>query len=209
MNTSDRKVHWENVFQTNDTTRVSWHQTIPTTSLGIIEELEISKTAKIIEVGSGDSFLGDCLLEKGFSEITLLDISEKALNSVRSRLKDSAEKITFISADITEFSRPNEYQLWHDRAVFHFLTSNKEISCYIQNVSESLKSGAYLVISTFSNNGPDACSGLKVKQYSEKDLTDLFAPNFINIKCFTENHNTPSGGIQNFVFCVFQRKQHL
>lgn len=205
MNVSDRKLHWENVFQTKDTTKVSWHQAYPTISLQLIKELKLPFSAKIIEVGSGDSFLGDYLLKEGFSEITLLDISEKALETIKSRLEEKAKEVTFISADITQFSVAEEYELWHDRAVFHFLTSESDISCYVKNVAESLKKDAYLILSTFSNNGPDVCSGLKIQQYSEKELTDLFASDFKKIKCFTENHNTPSGGSQNFVFCVFQR----
>lgn len=205
MNVSDRKLHWENVFQTKDTTKVSWHQAYPTISLQLIKELKLPFSAKIIEVGSGDSFLGDYLLDDGYSEITLLDISEKALETIKSRLEEKAKEVTFISADITQFSVAEEYELWHDRAVFHFLTSESDISCYVKNVAESLKKGAYLILSTFSNNGPDVCSGLKIQQYSEKELTDLFASDFKKIKCFTENHNTPSGGSQNFVFCVFQR----
>lgn len=206
MNTKDRKVHWENVFQTKDTSKVSWHQPIPTTFLRLIEELKIPKTARIIEVGSGDSFIGDHLLEKGFSEITLLDISEKALESVKDRLGKEADKISFVAADIAQFSIPDKFDLWHDRAVFHFLTSTNDVNKYIINVTESLKSGAYLILSTFSNNGPDVCSGLKVQQYSEVELRKLFSINFTEIDCFTENHTTPSGGIQNFLTCIFQRK---
>jgi len=205
MNVSDRKVHWENIFQTKNTSKVSWHQAYPTTSLQLIKELKIPLSSKIIEVGSGDSFLGDYLLKEGYSEITLLDISEKALNTIKTRLGDTATEVTFIPADIVQFSVSEEYELWHDRAVFHFLTSESDINCYVKNVTESLKKGAYLVLGTFSNNGPDVCSGLKVQQYSEKDLIDLFASNFKKIKCFTENHNTPSGESQNFVFCIFQK----
>ncbi len=206
MNIKNRKMHWENVFQTKDTTQVSWHQAVPTTSLRLIEELQLPKTAKIIEAGSGDSFMADFLLERGYDHLTLVDISEKALEVLKNRLAERADKLEFVAADITQFTRANEYDLWHDRAVFHFLTEKADIEKYIKNVSTSLKKGAYLIISTFSDNGPDACSGLNVKQYSTTQLCHLFSPNFEKVECFNENHTTPSGGIQNFSFCVFKRK---
>lgn len=206
MNTTERKGHWENVFETNDTSKVSWHQAVPSTSLRLIDQLQLPKTANIIEVGSGDSFMGDYLIEKEFSNLTLLDISEIALETIKKRLDKYAPKIEFVVADVCQFSATNKYDLWHDRAVFHFLTLKEDVEKYVANVSKSLKQGAFFIISTFSNNGPEMCSGLKVQQYSEEQLFGLFKSNFDKIECFTENHTTPSGGTQNFVFCVFQRK---
>lgn len=121
------------------------------------------KTAKIIEVGSGDSFLSDFLLKKGYSEITLLDISEKALDTIKKRLSDKAEKITFLAGDVTDFQKSETFDLWHDRAVFHFLTDETDIQKYVKNVSDKITLGGYLILGTFSNNGPDVCSGLKVQ----------------------------------------------
>jgi trans-aconitate methyltransferase len=205
MESTKRKIHWETVFQTKDTTKVSWYQHVPETSLKLIEQLNLPKTARIIEVGSGDSFLGDFLLEKGFSEITLLDISEKALDTIRKRLSDKAGKITFLAADVTSFSSSETYDLWHDRAVFHFLTEDNDIQKYVKNVSEKLVPGGYLILGTFSTDGPDMCSGLHVQKYSEAELTGLFEKDFKKVECFTELHKTPSGASQNFLFCVFQR----
>lgn len=206
MNTDERKAHWENVFETKDTRKVSWYQSNPATSLKLIEKLNISKTSKIIEVGSGDSYLGDYLLQKGYSNITLLDISEKALSTIKSRLGEQAKKIKFLAKDITAYSSPKDYKLWHDRAVFHFLTDKADIEKYVQNVSKSVAPKGYLIIGTFSNNGPKMCSDLKVCQYSERELIETFEQNFTAIECFNENHTTPSGGSQNFAFCILQRK---
>lgn len=205
MINSERKIHWETVFETKDTTKVSWYQPIPETSIKLIEKLNLPKTAKIIEVGSGDSFLADFLLEKGYSEITLLDISEKALDTIRTRLSAKAENITFLAKDVTDLSLAGTFDIWHDRAVFHFLTEKPDIQKYVENVSEKLVRGGYLILGTFSTNGPDMCSGLKVQQYSEDQLTEIFKNGFMKIECFTENHPTPSGSNQDFLFCVFQK----
>lgn len=206
MNSIDRKKHWENIFHSKDTSQVSWHQQKPTTSLQLIEELHLPKTANIIEVGSGDSLLGDCLINQGYSKITLLDISAKALETIRNRLQDKTDGITFCTADITEFRSNEKYDIWHDRAVFHFIMSEKNINKYIKSAALHLKKDGFLIIGTFSTNGPDMCSGLHIQQYSEKELFNLFKADFKKVKCFTENHNTPSGSVQNFQFCVFQRK---
>lgn len=205
MDTIERKKHWENIFQTKNTSKVSWHQPVPQTSLRLIEKLHLPKSAKIIEVGSGDSFLGDFLLKMGYSEITLLDISEKALETIKNRLKEKAKYITFLVADVTDFPSTKKYNIWHDRAVFHFLTDKKDIDKYVNYVSEKLVPGGYLILGTFSNNGPDMCSDLNVLQYSEKEMTETFNNKFKKIECFTEDHKTPSKGNQNFLFCVFQK----
>jgi cyclopropane fatty-acyl-phospholipid synthase-like methyltransferase len=205
MEISERKIHWETVFETKDTTKVSWYQSYPETSIKLIDKLNLPKSAKIIEIGSGDSFLADFLLEKGFSKITLLDISEKAMEKIRLRLAEKAGQITFLANDVTDFSTAVKFDLWHDRAVFHFLTDEHEIQKYVKNVTDNLVSGGYLILGTFSLNGPEICSGLKVQQYSEDHLTKIFKNGFRMIECFTENHQTPSGANQNFLFCIFQK----
>lgn len=205
MNFTERKKHWENIFETKDTTKVSWYQPVPETSLKLIEKLNLPKNTNIIEIGSGDSFLADFLMDKGYSEITLLDISEKALEKIKKRLSEKADSISFIAADATVFSSSKRYGLWHDRAVFHFLAEEDEIRNYLKNVSEKLISEGYLILGTFSNNGPDMCSGLKVRQYDEDQITKIFSRDFKKIECFTQNHITPSGSAQNFLFCVFQK----
>jgi trans-aconitate methyltransferase len=149
--------------------------------------------------------LPDFLLEKGFTDITLVDISEEALEAAKNRLGEKSKQITWLAADVANFTPPKKYDLWHDRAVFHFLLDEKDVQNYVKTASENIVQGGFLIISTFSNNGPDECSGLKVQQYSEKELTKKFNKTFKKLECFAENHITPSGGRQNFLFCVFQK----
>ncbi len=206
MNTDLRKSHWEKVFENSDTTKVSWYQPVPETSLRLIQQLPIIKTARIIDVGAGDSFLADHLLKLEYTNISLLDISGKALSGVKSRLAESSHSVSFLENDVLNFNSSDKFDVWHDRAVFHFLLQQEDIENYVQTVSDKLNRNGYLIIGTFSENGPDKCSGLNVKQYTEKKLTANFHKNFDKINCFKENHTTPSGSIQNFLFCVFQRK---
>jgi 2-polyprenyl-3-methyl-5-hydroxy-6-metoxy-1,4-benzoquinol methylase len=205
METDKRKAHWENVYQTKDTTKVNWYQAVPETSLRLIENLNLSASAKIIEVGCGNSNLTEILAEKGYSEITLVDISEVALEMAKVKLGEKAKQITWLAADVANFEPPAKYNVWHDRAVFHFLNERTDIQKYVSTAYNHILHGGHLIISTFSNNGPDECSGLHVQQYSEKELTEIFGMQFKRIECFAENHKTPSGGSQNFLFCVFQR----
>lgn len=206
MNSTKRKKHWENIFSTKDTTKVSWYQPSPETSLEIISELNPAKNAKIIEVGCGDSFIADFLLDEGFCDISLLDISEKAIDIVKNRLFDFNEKLHFVATDITEFKTGEKFTIWHDRAVFHFLIDDSDIAKYLDKVSNYIEKDGYLIISTFSENGPEMCSGLQVRQYNEDQITLVFNSSFNKIRCFTQNHKTPSGGMQNFICCIFQRK---
>ena len=205
MKTNKRKAHWENVYQTKDVTKVNWYQPVPETSLRLIEKLNMPASSKIIDIGSGNSNLSDYLLEKGYSEITLVDISEESLENAKKRLGNKSKQIEFLTADVASFTPSKKYDLWHDRAVFHFLTDEKDTQNYVNTASESISTGGYLIIGTFSNNGPDECSGLQVQQYSEKEMTSTFNTTFRKIECFTENHKTPSGGSQNFLFCIFQK----
>ena len=206
MDSLRKKLHWENIFQTKDTTKVSWYQPLPKTSLDLIEELKLEKHSNIIEVGAGDSFMADHLLKKGFTKITLLDISQKALHAIKERLKEDSGNLKFIASDICDFSKPASYSLWHDRAVFHFLFDEKDKKNYLKNVSETIVPGGYLIISTFSDEGPKSCSGLEVQRYSEDELNRFFRPHFERIKSFKVDHITPSGSVQNFVYAVFKRK---
>ena len=205
MNSIERTKHWENIFKTKDTTKVSWYENIPEVSLKLIEQLNLNHKATILEVGSGDSFLADELLNKGFKNLILLDISETALAKIKTRLGEQANQISFIQSDITELNISLNVDVWHDRAVFHFLNSEKEIRKYVNLAAEKIKEKGFLILGTFSKNGPEECSGLKVTQYNEKDLTNLFSNYFRKMECFEYTHQTPSGGKQIFQFCVFQR----
>ncbi len=205
MKEFDKKSHWEKVYQTKQLNEVSWYQARPDISLGFLEQFNLPKNAKIIDVGGGDSLLVDYLLEKGYTDITVLDISKRALNRAKIRLGNRAKKVKWIEADAGEFVPNEKYDFWHDRAAFHFLTEEKDISHYIKNAEKNIKPGGYLVLGTFSENGPEKCSGLKIKQYSEKSMTNRLIDYFEKIKCMTVRHLTPTEKVQEYLFCGFRR----
>lgn len=202
----DKKTHWEHVFATKQETEVSWYQKKPLTSLQFFSDDVIEKDAKIIDVGGGDSYLIDHLLDMGYTNLYLLDISENAINRIRKRLGTKAEKVTFIVSDILDFKPEERFDVWHDRASFHFLTSEEEITKYKQIVHQAVSEKGYVFIGTFSESGPLKCSGLEIKQYSENKLDAIFKEHFNKIRCFTEDHRTPFDTTQNFTFCTFKKK---
>ena len=190
--------HWENVYETKKPNEVSWTQTVPQTSLDIIHALHLPRTASVIDIGGGESNLVDHLLKEGFEDITVLDISSKALDKSKQRLGAKAEKVKWIVTDITEFKPETTYDLWHDRATFHFLTTPGQINKYIDIARNAVK--GFLTIGTFSENGPTKCSGLYVTQYNEETLNTLMENGFEKIECKTEDHTTPFNTTQNFLF---------
>jgi 2-polyprenyl-3-methyl-5-hydroxy-6-metoxy-1,4-benzoquinol methylase len=200
---TERKKHWETVYETKSPNEVSWTQEIPKTSLDFIKSLGLSKTAKIIDIGGGDSKLVDFLIEEGFENVSVLDISKKALDKAKLRLGEKAQKVNWIVSDITHFEPNTTYDVWHDRATFHFLTTPEQISKYIETAQKSIT--GYLIIGTFSENGPKKCSGLDIKQYNETTLTNELKTGFEKISCVTEDHKTPFGTSQNFLFCSFKK----
>jgi 2-polyprenyl-3-methyl-5-hydroxy-6-metoxy-1,4-benzoquinol methylase len=200
--TTDHKQHWENVYTTRQANEVSWTQDIPITSLTFIQSFNVPKDAGIIDVGGGDSTLIDFLLEEGYSNLTVLDISDAALERAKQRFGERAANVKWIVCDVTEFSPTETYAVWHDRASFHFLTTPDQISKYLHTARQSVK--GYMVIGTFSENGPQRCSGLNIRQYSEDQLTDELTNGFEKIKCITQDHITPFNTIQNFLFCSFK-----
>ena len=203
--TYDAKEHWENIYQTKKSNEVSWHQKKPKTSLNLISGINLDKGAKIIDIGAGDSKLVDNLLAVGFRNITVLDVSSNALNRVKKRLGNRANDVKWIVSDLMEFKTNNRYDLWHDRAVLHFLTEEEEINRYVERVRQLLKPNGYLIVSTFSENGPKKCSGLYIKQYSEDSMKKLFS-GFEHIKSFEEEHLTPWGASQIFICSLFKKK---
>jgi len=207
MENFDRKKHWENIYQTKELKDVSWFQPTPETSLDFFKQFDVPTTAKVIDIGGGDSFLVDHLLDLGYQDISVLDISAAAINRAKQRLGHKADNVKWIVADVATFKPTEKYDFWHDRAAFHFLTDDKEISDYVQLAQESTNPTGILVIGTFSENGPKKCSGIEIKQYSETTLTDRLKIFFEKIKCFTVDHKTPFDTIQNFVFCSFRKSQ--
>ncbi|UMQ41966.1 class I SAM-dependent methyltransferase [Chryseobacterium sp. Y16C] len=198
------KNHWENVYETKNPDEVSWTQKIPQTSLDLIEEASKDKSSKIIDIGGGDSNLVDFLLEKGFENISVLDISSKALEKAKERLGSQAENVDWIATNIIEFEPQTTYDIWHDRAAFHFLTTKEEIKKYAEIVKNAVSDT--LIIGTFSVNGPQKCSGLPIVQYDENRLKAIFSDSFELVKFFTEDHITPFNTVQNFIFCQFKKK---
>ena len=200
------KKHWETVYKTKDPNQVSWTQDVPKTSLDFIHSFGLKKTAKIIDIGGGDSKLVDYLIEEGFENITVLDISAQALDKAKKRLGNKAEKINWVVSDITEYKPKQTFDIWHDRATFHFLTTSEQIAKYMDTARTAVT--GFLTIGTFSDNGPEKCSGLQIKQYSEEKLTAELQNGFDKIRCITEDHNTPFDTTQNFLFCSFKKHEN-
>ncbi len=205
----NNKSHWENVFATKNPNEVSWTQKYPKTAIEYLENLNLSKTANIIDVGGGDSNLVDTLLEKGYQNIWVLDISEFALERAKKRLGDKADLVHWLVSDITEFNPEVKFDFWYDRAVFHFLTKQESITKYLSIISDAVADNGNFLLGTFSENGPLKCSGLEIKQYSKTTMKQTFETNFEVVKSFTENHKTPFDTIQKFQFCGFKRKTEM
>lgn len=199
----ERIQHWENVYEHKQPEEVSWTQDTPTTSLAFINNFNIDKNTPIIDIGGGDSKLADNLLAQGYKDITVLDISSKALDRAKQRLGKNAEKINWIVSDITKFRPDRHYAVWHDRATFHFLTTTNEVASYLDIAGNAISD--FMVIGTFSDSGPKKCSGLDIQQYTEPQLQTLLSKDFEKIKCVTEDHTTPFNTKQNFLFCSFKR----
>lgn len=197
------KAHWENVYTTKQPHEVSWTQERPETSLQMIVELGLPRIAAIIDIGGGDSRLAECLLDAGYTDITVLDISAKALERAKERMGDKAGRIKWIVSDILDFEPTREYDLWHDRAAFHFLNTPAQVDKYRQVVQNC--AFGHLIIGTFSDNGPAKCSGLDVTQYNERSLQKVFEEKFLHLDCRREDHITPFNTTQNFLFCTFWR----
>jgi cyclopropane fatty-acyl-phospholipid synthase-like methyltransferase len=198
------KKHWETVYETKNPNQVSWTQENPKTSLNFIHSFNTNKNAKIIDIGGGDSKLVDFLLDEGFQNITVLDISQKAIEKAQLRLGEKAKKVNWIVSNITDFKPTTQYDIWHDRAAFHFLTSQEQINKYLEIVKNAVSE--HLIMGTFSENGPLKCSGLEIKQYSKETITELFQNEFQVLECFTEDHLTPFDTTQNFIFCSFKKR---
>ena len=205
MEQIDKKQHWENIYQTKELNEVSWFQPKPETSLNFFEEFAISSTAKIIDIGGGDSFLIDHLLLLGYIDITVLDISNSAIERAKKRLGSNAEKVKWIVSDIVDFEPTESYDVWHDRAAFHFLTNKEDREKYVSIADKGLTNDGLLIVGTFSETGPLKCSGVEIQQYSEISLIEQMKSKFQKTNCFTIDHTTPFNTIQNFLFCSFKK----
>jgi SAM-dependent methyltransferase len=198
------KEHWEAIYTFKQPNEVSWTQKVPAVSLAFIHKFGFPKTARIIDIGGGDSKLVDFLLHEGYTNVSVLDISEAAINRAKERLGDNADKVKWIISDILDFEPSDKYDVWHDRAAFHFQTEKDKIEKYLSIVKKAVE--GVLIIGTFSVDGPQKCSGLEIKQYDEDGMKEIFEKfDFKNLECKREDHITPAGSIQNFVFCSFMK----
>ena len=197
------KKHWDNIYATKGMKEVSWFQEVPQTSLDLIASLRLKKDASIIDIGGGDGFLVDHLLKLGYINITVLDISKNAIKRAKERLGKDSNKVKWIVSDITEFEPIDKYDIWHDRAVFHFLTNEKDKNKYNKLVDYAISD--YMLLATFSEDGPNKCSGLEICKYSELDLKKQFKGSFTVIDSFKKVHFTPFNTNQNFTISIFKR----
>jgi SAM-dependent methyltransferase len=197
---------WENVFTTKPEDQLSWFQPYPKTSVEFLDLFKLPVNANILDVGAGSSHFVDVLIEKGYTNIYILDIAEAALERAKARLGPKAQHVHWIVSDILDFSPGIKFDLWHDRAAFHFLTSDDAVEKYVSIAERSIKPGGFLVLGTFSETGPTKCSGLDVRQYTEASMSARFEKEFTRIKCITEDHLTPAHKVQNFLFCSFQKR---
>jgi len=208
MSLSLKKIsdHWELMYENKETIQTGWYQPVPKISLDLIASSQISYDALIIDVGGGDSLLVDHLLAQGYKNITVVDIAENALDRARKRLGQEAERVNWICQDIRNFEPEQHYDLWHDRACFHFLTDISEREVYRQKVLKSLVPSGNLILGAFSKEGPTQCSGLPVKQYNWEEMQQIFDKHFELVESLYSDHMTPMKASQNYVFCSFKKK---
>ena len=199
----DNKKHWENIYQKKEIDGVSWYQKVPIESLQLIKKYSISNSDKIIDIGCGKSFLADNLLELNYTDISLVDISSNALKEVKDRLQNKS--LNFIETDILNFNSSDKYDIWHDRAVFHFITDSEGIKKYISLCNEYISKEGVLIIGTFAEDGPLKCSGLEIKRYSVDQISGLFKETFELVESFKMLHKTPFDTEQSFSFCVLRK----
>ena len=200
------KLHWDNVYYNKNENEVSWYQKIPKTSSDHIKSLNLNLDSKIIDVGAGESRLVDNLLDLGFNNIDVLDISKKSIEKAKNRLGEKSEKINWIVSDINDFVSNNKYDLWHDRAAFHFLKDSSQINNYVELANSSLNSKGKIILGTFSSNGPLKCSGLEISRYNSSSINEIFKKHFILLNHRISIHPTPFDTFQEFLFTVFEKK---
>lgn len=204
---NDLKDHWDKIYYSRTPDEMSWTQGYPDISMKLLKLSGVTKTAKIIDIGGGNGTFVSHLLKKGFQNLTVVDISKEAIEKTKTLLGPLADKIEWIVSDILDFVPTKSYDYWHDRATFHFLTEQNEVDRYIEIVNKAISLSGFLSIGTFSTAGPTKCSGLEIKQYSEKTLTATLNDNFEKVKCLTEDHLTPKKSVQNFLFCLLKCKR--
>ncbi|MDA3893114.1 MAG: class I SAM-dependent methyltransferase [Salinivirgaceae bacterium] len=202
---TELKKHWNKIYAKKHDSEVSWYQLNPETSLNLIQKYSITINNSFIDIGGGNSNLTKHLCEKKYNNFSVLDISEEAIERCRAKLRKCKGIQELLVCDILDFEPSKLFHIWHDRAVFHFLTEKKDINKYIHIASMSIAHNGYLLLSTFALTGPNNCSGLPVKQYSIEKLEKLFSPNFSLVESFEETHKTPLKIEQNYIWVVLKR----
>ncbi len=197
--------HWEQVYATRNADEVSWYQVRPDTSLRLIEGLGMDRNDAVIDVGGGASTVVDHLLDLGYADVTVLDIAAAALEAVRQRLGRRARQVCWIAGDVNEVKPAGPYRLWHDRAVFHFLTEPESRRRYVGTLSAAVPAGGSAIVATFAEDGPDRCSGLPICRYSPDSLAAELGSGFALVEAVRETHVTPAQGRQEFIYCCFRR----
>jgi len=205
MSDANRRTHWENVYTSKSDHEVSWFQENPAPSLALIAEIGATPSAAVIDIGGGASRLVDHLIDQGFSDVTVLDLSAAALEATKARLGERAGRVHWLVADATTWEPSRAYDIWHDRAAFHFLTEARDRAGYIARLSQALKLGGHAIIATFALDGPEKCSGLPVMRYDAVRLGQTLGSGFELLQSHGNDHATPWGSHQQFQFSVFQR----
>lgn len=205
MSTLERQAHWQGVYQTKGERDVSWFQESPAISLDLIRATGVGANASIVDIGGGASRLVDALLAGGFRSISVLDLSEQALAMARGRLGAAAARVDWIVADVTQWQPARSYDVWHDRAAFHFLTEARDRAAYAACVSKAVRPGGHVIIGTFALDGPERCSGLPVVRHDAASIAAVLGPSFQLAESRSDDHRTPGGNIQRFQFSRFVR----
>ena len=206
MTVSDRQSHWQTVYLTKGEQEVSWTQADPQPSLRLIETFAPGKHASIVDVGGGASRLVDALLQHGFDALTVLDLSEAALRATRERIGPAGEKVRWIPDDATTWQPPRAFDIWHDRAAFHFLVEERDRSAYLDRMIDGVAAGGHAIIGTFALDGPEKCSGLPVRRYDPASLAETVGESFELIAHEPHRHLTPWNTTQSFQFSVLRRR---
>jgi len=199
----EKTEYWENVYQTKNSTEVSWYEPDPKQSLDLILQVAGDSRGRVVDVGGGQSFLVDRLLDAGFEHVSVLDISQTAIDATKARLGQRASQVEWIVEDITKRDAIGEFDVWHDRAVFHFITDQDDRRHYVELLKRSLPIGGHFVVGTFAKGGPDKCSGLPICQYDAATMQAELGPSFEPVECSEYLHTTPTGKPQQFFFGVF------
>ena len=205
MHHSDKQ-YWDHIYSTKAENEVSWFQPYPKTSMDFLDLFHLPLEASIIDVGGGDSHFVDALLDKGYRNIWVLDISATAIEKAQNRLGERACMVNWVISDVTSFEPPVSFDFWLDRAAFHFLTTEDKIYQYVSIAESAIKKDGYLILGTFSEKGPRKCSGLEIRRYSEASMSARFEIAFERIKCIEEVHTTPFQTSQSFLFCSFKKR---